>query len=411
MKLNVKRVYYGSDYTIGHFYIDGVYLCDTLEDQLRDLSKDCSAKVYGQTAIPAGNYDVELHWWTKHNAYYPHIKNVRCFDGILIHCGNTIADTEGCILLGENTAQGKITNGRPHWEYLMSKISGQTGVTILVEDKPVPVQPVVTPSTNNLNPPVIPEITNSNTWTSLKPIDTNKIVAVDFPNDKYYPIEYPKKIIVLHHTVSGPGVRGDIQHWISLADRIATCVIIDGNGIANQCFSSKYWAHHLGVKSTYLKDQGFTDWSTRNVELNRSSIAIEIDNWGGLILGDGTQKQFGTKADGTPNLVNTIIGKYYAAYGNPVDCEVVHYPEGFRGYNYYEKYSDAQIKTVGELLLLWHIKYGIPLDYNNDMWAINKKALGGATGVWTHDSYRTDKSDCHPQKELIEMLKTLKSLT
>ena len=409
MKLNVKRVYYGSDYTIGHFYIDGVYLCDTLEDQLRDLSNDCTAKVYGQTAIPAGDYDVEVIWWAKHSDYYPHIKNVKCFEGILIHCGNTIADTEGCILLGENTTQGRITNGKPHWQYLMTKLSGQTNVTITVEDKPVPAQPRVTPHTNEMNPATLN--ISSNPWTSLKPIDTAKIAAVDFPTDKYYPIEYPKKSVVLHHTVSGPSVNGDIQHWLSLKDRIATCIIIGNDGVANQCFSSKYWAHHLGVKATYLQKQGFTDWTTRNVELNRSSIAVEIDNWGALILGDGTPKQFGVKADGKPNMITTIAGKYYAAYGNVVDCEVVHYPDGFRGFNYYHKYSTAQIKTVGELLLLWNVKYGIPLDYKTDMWDINKKALSGEAGVWTHVNYRTDKSDCHPDPNLIEMLKTLKSLT
>ena len=244
-------------------------------------------------------------------------------------------------------------------------------------------------------------------WTTLKPINTSLIEAVDFPQEKYYPLEYPKKQIVLHHTVSGPGVRGDIQHWLSLADRIATCIIIDNNGIANQCFSSKYWAHHLGVKSTYLKAKGFPDWTSRNVELNRASIAIEIDNWGGLILGDGTEKQFGLNKYDMPNMIYTIVGKFYAAYGNAVTCDVQEYPNGFRGYNYYEKYSEAQIKTVGELLLLWKIKYGIPLDYHPDMFDISMEALGGKSGVWSHTSFREDKSDVHPQPELIEMLKAI----
>ena len=247
-------------------------------------------------------------------------------------------------------------------------------------------------------------------WTTLKPINVSLIEPIDFPTNKYYPIEYNKSIVVLHHTVSGPGIRGDVEHWLSLADRIATCIIIDDKGIANQCFSSKYWAHHLGVKSTFLKAEGFADWTTRNVELNRASIAIEIDNWGGLILGDGSAKQFGLKEDKTPNMIKTVTGKYYAAYGNAVTCQVQEYAQPFRGYKYFEKYSEAQIQTVGELLLLWNIKYGIPLDYHEDMWDISKKGLSGAPGIWTHDTFRTDKSDCHPQPELIEMLKTLKSL-
>ena len=41
------------------------------------------------------------------------------------------------------------------------------------------------------------------------------------------------------------------------------------------------------------------------------------------------------------------------------------------------------------------------------MWDISDKALAGEAGVWTHVSFRTDKSDCHPQPELIQMLKSL----
>jgi hypothetical protein len=249
-------------------------------------------------------------------------------------------------------------------------------------------------------------------WTTLKPINVSLVKAVDFPVEKYYPNEYPKKQIVLHHTVSNNNsIQGDVDHWLSLSGRIATCIIVGGDGIANQCFSSKYWAHHLGVKATYLQEQGYTDWSTRNVELNKGSIAIEIDNWGALVLGDDTDKQFGFKDDGTPNIVHTLKNKYYAAYGNAVVVDVQEYPNGFRGYNFYEKYTIEQIKTVGELLLLWHLKYGIPLDYNESMWDISKDALNGKSGVWTHVSYWPPKSDCHPQPELIEMLKTLKSLT
>lgn len=272
--------------------------------------------------------------------------------------------------------------------------------------KKTPTPPVVIPPV--VVPPVPPINPNIMDWTTLKPIDLSLIEAVDFPNDKYYPIDSRKTQITIHHTVSGPGVRGDINHWLSLSGRIATCIIIDNNGIAYQCFSSKFWAHHLGITSTYLKSQGYTDWTTRNVELNQGSIAVEIDNWGGLILGDGSTKQFGLKEDKTPNMVKTVSGKYYAAYGNVVDCEIQHYPNGYRGYNYYEKYNNLQLATLGSLLLLWHIKYQIPLDYHPTMFDISKDALSGKEGVWSHTSYREDKSDIHPQPELIDMLQSLK---
>ena len=42
------------------------------------------------------------------------------------------------------------------------------------------------------------------------------------------------------------------------------------------------------------------------------------------------------------------------------------------------------------------------------MWEVSQDALCGKPGIYTHVSFRKDKSDCHPQKELIQMLKELK---
>jgi len=44
---------------------------------------------------------------------------------------------------------------------------------------------------------------------------------------------------------------------------------------------------------------------------------------------------------------------------------------------------------------------------NGGVWKPIQAALDGKAGIWTHVSYRYDKSDCHPQPELINMLKTL----
>jgi len=92
---------------------------------------------------------------------------------------------------------------------------------------------------------------------------------------------------------------------------------------------------------------------------------------------------------------------------NAVDS-IVEYPNGYKGYFAFEKYTDEQIESLRKLLLYWGDIYNIPLDYNDDMWSINVKALSGQSGIWTHVSYRVDKSDCHPQPELIQMLKSLK---
>jgi hypothetical protein len=66
--------------------------------------------------------------------------------------------------------------------------------------------------------------------------------------------------------------------------------------------------------------------------------------------------------------------------------------------------------------LKWSAKHNIPVKWMgqksydrlfppND--GTSPDALSGAPGLYSHNSVRTDKSDVFPQKELIEMLKTL----
>ena len=113
MELLLKRIAPRADYTIGKLYIDGQYWCDTLEDRVRDLTEE--KKIPGQTAIPAGTYDVVVNISPKFKRLLPRLLRVPHFEGILIHRGNTAADSAGCILPGENKAVGKVLIST-HWE-------------------------------------------------------------------------------------------------------------------------------------------------------------------------------------------------------------------------------------------------------------------------------------------------------
>lgn len=231
----------------------------------------------------------------------------------------------------------------------------------------------------------------------LEKLDLSKIIQVEFPNTHYFREQTDKHQIVLHHTVSGRGVEGDIRWWLQNSARIATSIIIDWKGDKYQCFSSQYWAHHLGVPQQFLANRGFKDYKTRNVKLNKGSIGIEIDAWGGLVRHNRQWYPAIWDKKLKKNVANTRV--------KPIQ-NVTTYPDGYRGFYGYESYTPEQIEAVRKLLVFWSERYGISLKYNSDMWDVSYKALSGEPGVWSHTSYREDKSDCHPQSELVEMLKS-----
>lgn len=112
MELLVQRIAKKSEYTIGRLFVDGKYLCDTLEDRVRDLTKE--RKVPGETAIPAGRYRVIVNVSPKFGRELPRLLDVPGFEGILIHKGNSARDSAGCVLLGENKEKGRVVNSTPY---------------------------------------------------------------------------------------------------------------------------------------------------------------------------------------------------------------------------------------------------------------------------------------------------------
>lgn len=109
MELKVERKWPKATYTVGRLYVDGKMFCNTLEDRVRDNTEK---KVYGETAIPAGRYRVIFNWSPKFGRNLPRLLNVPHFEGILIHPGNTAADSAGCILVGKNSAVGRLSESR-----------------------------------------------------------------------------------------------------------------------------------------------------------------------------------------------------------------------------------------------------------------------------------------------------------
>lgn len=142
MNLLLKRIYKGSAYTIGKLYIDGKYFCDTLEDVDRGLTNSMplsviqAKKILGQTAIPVGKYKLNLavksprysqieYYKQLCAGYVPRLEEVKGYSGVLIHCGNTAKDTDGCILVGRNKKKGMVLESRATFEKLYTLLTHQ----------------------------------------------------------------------------------------------------------------------------------------------------------------------------------------------------------------------------------------------------------------------------------------------
>ena len=130
MQIRVPRTIKTGKSTIGEMFVDGVFQCFTLEDTERKFG----VKVYGETAIPLGTYPVTLEFSPKFCRRVPHIQNVPGFSSILIHPGNTDADTEGCVLVGKTHAPDFIGQSRIAFEELFRKLDGATDITITIVD-------------------------------------------------------------------------------------------------------------------------------------------------------------------------------------------------------------------------------------------------------------------------------------
>lgn len=123
------------DSCTGKFYVNGSYMCATLEPHAIDW--DTEEKTWGKTAIPVGSYDVTKGWSKKFSRFLPYVNGVPEFTGIMIHPGNTPKDTQGCILLGEMLVTKTIlVNSTTYVNTLMSIIDtlgGPITLTIIEE--------------------------------------------------------------------------------------------------------------------------------------------------------------------------------------------------------------------------------------------------------------------------------------
>lgn len=132
MILNLYRHTYnttGDRNIIGDLFIDGVFFCHTLEDEIRADG----VKVKHETAIPSGSYKVILSRSNRFKRIMPLLIDVPMFSGIRMHGGNNSKHTSGCPLVAFNTDYKKIWGTAE--SKLTKKLKGQESITIVIEDR------------------------------------------------------------------------------------------------------------------------------------------------------------------------------------------------------------------------------------------------------------------------------------
>lgn len=118
MELRLERKYRNNNYCIDKLYINGKYFSDALEDPDRGLTDNMSLeeikkiKIKDNTCIPYGTYNVTITYSPRFNRNLPLINNVKGFEGIRVHNGNTPQDSSGCVLLGFNKIKGQVIDSK-----------------------------------------------------------------------------------------------------------------------------------------------------------------------------------------------------------------------------------------------------------------------------------------------------------
>jgi hypothetical protein len=203
-----------------------------------------------------------------------------------------------------------------------------------------------------------------------------EVQSLDFES-YYFKQTHPKKQIVWHHSAGWDNARGMFDWWKNDGVvHVATSIGIVDSGTIFKGYDESFWGHHIGLKHI------------NNTVLNQQSIAVEICNWGNLIEKNGKFYSW----------ANTEVPKSKAIELN------------YKGFKFYEIYTDEEIKALKYWTLLNAMRFEIPLAYREaDMWKESQNAINGVPGIYTHNSYLSWKTDVSPQPKLITMAKELEN--
>lgn len=239
-------------------------------------------------------------------------------------------------------------------------------------------------------------------------VNQNGLTIFNYPlsSELYYEEDIKKETIWLHNTGGGSRPDWSVNGWAKEFEKdLSGNNVLDQNGRLKQLksgvsyiigrksssndekvwdgkvlntFDDKYWAYHLGINNQ------------SSLELNSKSIGIEFCNYGPLTLG--------------------FDGRFYNSINKVVnEKDVVKLDKPFRGYDYFERYTDSQLESARNLILYLINKHAIKIDGKiyNENWFNYNSIYHENGGIRSHSQIRKDVFDIFPQKEMIQMLNSL----
>lgn len=187
----------------------------------------------------------------------------------------------------------------------------------------------------------------------------------------YYDASVKKDKIVLHYTAGQ--LAADINQLTTPDYKVSVAYVVARNGKVFELFDPSKWSYHLG--------QSAIGGNTVN---SKTSIGIEISNFGNLKLKDG--------------ILYTYTGKEYCTLEQKDAYIKLETP--FRGELYYCAYTDAQIESVSKLVDFLVGKFNIPKTFlpEKERYEVfkDKKARNVAPGIYSHVNFVSTKYDIGP---------------
>lgn len=192
------------------------------------------------------------------------------------------------------------------------------------------------------------------------------------PKGKFFESHDTKNMIMLHFT-AGSRADGAYASWMSQKIQIGTPYILDKDGTVYEIFDPRCWGYHLGV----------TGPMAQNHKHDKRSVAIEVVNMGPL-------KLKGTTLYSWPN-----------NYGQKF-CDISetskYVKASYRGFDYYDAFTPAQVQALPELVRKISSDFGIPMTQppDNKKGEFDLKFFDNWNGIASHQNFRPDKFDIGP---------------